>query len=361
MKFILSIVVLYAFYYYFNDLITFYTNLWNSYPISITIISIFIGPSLLIVLINLVLYIFMSIYVIFLSFINLFIDSSTSQPLSIDEIINHAAYKVKNNIDNGEYKAGYNSMEEYNSSNIPYFFRTLKTNLNWKPKVPNKVSLSRYWLHKFISNSFLFIGIYLSFQTNHTEEHLIIFGGTFIIYFIFNFFTKYENQLSYEVRIERQYRDYLYAKQYVEEHLASEARIKKEKITEENRMNALRKMSRRDRANEKGFDEFGFEEKHAFGYERREYIAKKKRARKREKERKRYDKHRSLERRSFTYLQRKEVYDRDNGICQICGTNVSWDNYECDHIKPWSKGGKTLVTNAQCACMSCNRSKSAKH
>jgi 5-methylcytosine-specific restriction endonuclease McrA len=126
-------------------------------------------------------------------------------------------------------------------------------------------------------------------------------------------------------------------------------------------MDTLRKISRRDRANQAGFDEFGFEITYAFGYEKREYHAKRKRAKEREKERKRYDKHRASERRIFTTLQRIEVYERDNGICQICGCSVTFEYYECDHIRPWSKGGQTTVQNAQCTCRTCNRSKSAKH
>lgn len=36
------------------------------------------------------------------------------------------------------------------------------------------------------------------------------------------------------------------------------------------------------------------------------------------------------------------------------------DEMEADHIKPWSKGGKTIKENCQLLCVECNRTKSAK-
>ena len=34
------------------------------------------------------------------------------------------------------------------------------------------------------------------------------------------------------------------------------------------------------------------------------------------------------------------------------------DEMEGDHIKPWSKGGKTIPENCQMLCIPCNRDKS---
>lgn len=69
------------------------------------------------------------------------------------------------------------------------------------------------------------------------------------------------------------------------------------------------------------------------------------------------------ENRAFTHEQRMTIFRRDKGICQLkikCdGKKCEWDNWEADHIKPWSKGGKTTVANGQVACPECNAAKGA--
>ncbi len=65
--------------------------------------------------------------------------------------------------------------------------------------------------------------------------------------------------------------------------------------------------------------------------------------------------------RDFTYLQRLTIFRRDGGMCQLkikCeGAKLAWDDWHCDHIQPWSKGGKTTVENGQSSCSACNQSK----
>jgi hypothetical protein len=65
--------------------------------------------------------------------------------------------------------------------------------------------------------------------------------------------------------------------------------------------------------------------------------------------------------RDFTYIQKLAVFRRDKGICQLCikcnGEKLTWDDWQCDHITPWAKGGKTTVKNGQVSCASCNLSK----
>lgn len=61
--------------------------------------------------------------------------------------------------------------------------------------------------------------------------------------------------------------------------------------------------------------------------------------------------------RSFDEAQRQVIYRRDKGICQKCKKHCDWNDWEADHIIPWSKGGQTEIENGQVLCPSCNSSK----
>ena len=65
--------------------------------------------------------------------------------------------------------------------------------------------------------------------------------------------------------------------------------------------------------------------------------------------------------RIFTPDQRAVIYRRGNGVCAECGIAVSEDNFEADHIKPWSKGGRTIIANGQILCSHCNHTKSNRY
>lgn len=61
------------------------------------------------------------------------------------------------------------------------------------------------------------------------------------------------------------------------------------------------------------------------------------------------------------------VFDRDKGICAICGRELNFDcnrasgDYpSIDHIKPISKGGLHRWNNVQLTCRACNMKKSDK-
>lgn len=54
------------------------------------------------------------------------------------------------------------------------------------------------------------------------------------------------------------------------------------------------------------------------------------------------------------------VYTRQGGKCAKCNKPFPIKEMEADHIKPWSKGGKTVIENCQMLCASCNSSKGAK-
>ncbi len=64
--------------------------------------------------------------------------------------------------------------------------------------------------------------------------------------------------------------------------------------------------------------------------------------------------------RAFTDNMKREVYERQQGICSICGNHFEINEMEADHITPWSQGGKTSPENCQMLCRDCNRRKSDK-
>lgn len=64
--------------------------------------------------------------------------------------------------------------------------------------------------------------------------------------------------------------------------------------------------------------------------------------------------------RAFTDAQRQATYERQQGICPICGRHFELEDMDADHITPWSKGGHTLLENCQMLCKECNRRKGSK-
>ena len=55
------------------------------------------------------------------------------------------------------------------------------------------------------------------------------------------------------------------------------------------------------------------------------------------------------------------VMKRDNFKCCICGRSPATTpglELHIDHIKPWSKGGETVIDNLQTLCSDCNLGKS---
>ncbi len=62
--------------------------------------------------------------------------------------------------------------------------------------------------------------------------------------------------------------------------------------------------------------------------------------------------------RAFTDNQKREAYERQNGICPNCGNHFEITEMEADHITPWHEGGKTISDNCQMLCRECNRRKS---
>lgn len=63
-------------------------------------------------------------------------------------------------------------------------------------------------------------------------------------------------------------------------------------------------------------------------------------------------------RRQFSSTQRDEIFLKYNGRCGICGA-VLEDDWQTDHIRPWSLGGQTTIDNGQPTCKKCNQTKGA--
>jgi hypothetical protein len=57
--------------------------------------------------------------------------------------------------------------------------------------------------------------------------------------------------------------------------------------------------------------------------------------------------------RYFNAEQKAVLFALANGCCQACG-NPLGDDWHADHREPWSKGGRTEITNAAALCAPCN-------
>jgi len=62
--------------------------------------------------------------------------------------------------------------------------------------------------------------------------------------------------------------------------------------------------------------------------------------------------------RSFSNNQKREAYEKQNGICLVCKEQFDIKEMEADHITPWHEGGKTISDNCQMLCKEDNRRKS---
>ena len=62
--------------------------------------------------------------------------------------------------------------------------------------------------------------------------------------------------------------------------------------------------------------------------------------------------------RTFSERDKQAAYSRQEGICPICKRMFAYADMAGDHIKPWSKGGLTVLENCQMLCRDCNGKKS---
>jgi len=71
--------------------------------------------------------------------------------------------------------------------------------------------------------------------------------------------------------------------------------------------------------------------------------------------RERSHRRRALERGSHVEpVDRQAIYDRDDGICHLCGEPVPRENFTLDHLVPISLGGPHTSANVAIAHASCN-------
>ena len=65
-------------------------------------------------------------------------------------------------------------------------------------------------------------------------------------------------------------------------------------------------------------------------------------------------------RRIFSPEQRRLLWNsEDKKKCSQCGAPLDWNNFQVDHIKAHSQGGRTRLSNAALICRHCNPSKGA--
>jgi len=56
-------------------------------------------------------------------------------------------------------------------------------------------------------------------------------------------------------------------------------------------------------------------------------------------------------------MTRKNLYLRDNGLCQYCGVSLRFSEATVDHVVPKSKGGGSTWDNQVTCCLRCNSKK----
>lgn len=64
--------------------------------------------------------------------------------------------------------------------------------------------------------------------------------------------------------------------------------------------------------------------------------------------------------REFSDKDKRIMFEKQQGVCPVCGKTFKIDEMEADHIIPWADGGKTVLANGQMLCKMDNRTKSGK-
>lgn len=62
--------------------------------------------------------------------------------------------------------------------------------------------------------------------------------------------------------------------------------------------------------------------------------------------------------RKFNEREKRDAYEKQDHKCAGCSEEFEYSEMHGDHIKPWSKGGRTVPDNCQMLCTMCNLKKS---
>ncbi|WP_339950796.1 DUF262 domain-containing protein [uncultured Albimonas sp.] len=60
--------------------------------------------------------------------------------------------------------------------------------------------------------------------------------------------------------------------------------------------------------------------------------------------------------RLFRDEERYVIWLKAGKKCEKCAASLAFDDMEADHVEKWAIGGSTLLSNARCLCVNCNRS-----
>lgn len=59
-------------------------------------------------------------------------------------------------------------------------------------------------------------------------------------------------------------------------------------------------------------------------------------------------------------FNRRNIFARDNNLCQYCGKRFATSELSLDHVVPRSQGGQSTWDNVVCACVECNVKKGGR-
>lgn len=65
----------------------------------------------------------------------------------------------------------------------------------------------------------------------------------------------------------------------------------------------------------------------------------------------------AVKRKHYSGAERKAIYEKANGCCQLCGRKIAFEDMTIDHIVPLGKDGSNDLDNTQAACFICNQFK----